>query len=876
MDDRGQDKYYYGPPADMGPPPPPPKPARKIRKVSPQSAVHQYWQKFSTQYPGKVFAVLPSNPHARQKRHQRPSYTGKRVAKSYEEARNECVRDVDRIVKECRRTNQKYRDLHFDIEWDLKAHQRDCLDGLEKSHLEMKPKGVKRVTDIFDDPHFYINGPTAGDVRQGRDGDCYLMAALCGLGNMKGLIDRVCVKHDWKVGVYGFVFYRDGEWQQTIVDDKLYLKAPDYDEAQEERVVWDDVTRNDSEEEYRKAHQTGSRALYFAQCEDANETWLPLLEKAYAKAHGDYSAIDGGFTGEAVEDLTGGVTTEIYSTDILDKEAFWRDELMHVNNEFLFGCATGFYQDWLDKTGETRERDRKGIDVSHAYSLMEAREVKGKRLLKIRNPWGRNEWTGKWSDGSSEWDAEWLTLLNHKFGNDGVFWISYEDLLKKYQHFDRTRIFDKDWIVSQAWVGVDVGWCPGYHSTRFSLTVKETGPVVIVLSQLDDKYFDGLQGCYSFDLQFRLEEAMGERDPDEYIVRSNISYGMARSVSTDIELDAGTYVVLMKITATKRVADASVEDLLAEYTEHRRDKLIQMGLSYDLAHAKGVYVEGKEEKRERRRKEDKRRQEEKAKMKRRMRERAEKNWRKDKMRHDREKERRARKRRRNPESLNEIVQRSRQGSDSLDAQPAVSAINGDLLEGKGQDGIQLDQQNGDTGEDLPVRIKSFSGETINVTSTPTNTKSVPLDGSSAGETTKENDRLSKPKTPQPEADSVVQPLDVVVQAAEDETTASKGNPPDDSTAETEEKPQTPIIQVNGKDAITDVKALPKLPPLSTPEHTLPAPPHQLSGSTRPAHAPQDLFDSTSANNTYRSDPRDDRRRDRLHGLLLKFRLEFRA
>ena len=32
--------------------------------------------------------------------------------------------------------------------------------------------------------------------------------------------------------------------------------------------------------------QTGSGALYFAQCEDPNETWLPLMEKAYAKAHG--------------------------------------------------------------------------------------------------------------------------------------------------------------------------------------------------------------------------------------------------------------------------------------------------------------------------------------------------------------------------------------------------------------------------------------------------------------------------------------------------------------------------------------------------------------------------------------------------------------
>jgi len=62
--------------------------------------------------------------------------------------------------------------------------------------------------DIFENPQFYINGPTAGDVRQGRDGDCYLMAALCGLGNMKGLIDKVCVKHDQKIGIYGFVFFR--------------------------------------------------------------------------------------------------------------------------------------------------------------------------------------------------------------------------------------------------------------------------------------------------------------------------------------------------------------------------------------------------------------------------------------------------------------------------------------------------------------------------------------------------------------------------------------------------------------------------------------------------------------------------------------------
>lgn len=90
----------------------------------------------------------------------------------------------------------------------------------------------------------------------------------------------------------------DGEWIQTIIDDKLYLIASDWWESsvEEKRIFWM-VNRRDAEEKYKKANQTGSKALYFAQCSSENETWLPLLEKAFAKAHGDYSSIDGGFTG---------------------------------------------------------------------------------------------------------------------------------------------------------------------------------------------------------------------------------------------------------------------------------------------------------------------------------------------------------------------------------------------------------------------------------------------------------------------------------------------------------------------------------------------------------------------------------------------------
>lgn len=86
-----------------------------------------------------------------------------------------------------------------------------------------------------------------------------------------------------------------------MIDDKLYLRHADYAESVEEKSTWDQLNRADAEEEYRKTYQTGSRALYFAQCSTENETWLPLLEKAYAKAHGDYKAIDGGFTGYVSE-----------------------------------------------------------------------------------------------------------------------------------------------------------------------------------------------------------------------------------------------------------------------------------------------------------------------------------------------------------------------------------------------------------------------------------------------------------------------------------------------------------------------------------------------------------------------------------------------
>lgn len=78
------------------------------------------------------------------------------------------------------------------------------------------------------------------------------------------------------------------------------------------------------------------------------------------------------------------MTTELFTTDILDKNKFWSEEIMKVNEEFLFSCATGTFDRWQDSDEAVQAGARDNIMSLHAYSIMEAKEIKGHRLLLVR------------------------------------------------------------------------------------------------------------------------------------------------------------------------------------------------------------------------------------------------------------------------------------------------------------------------------------------------------------------------------------------------------------------------------------------------------------------------------------------------------------
>ena len=68
-------------------------------------------------------------------------------------------------------------------------------------------------------------------------------------------------------------------------------------------------------------------------------------------------------------------------------------------------------------------------------------------------------------------------------------------------------------------------------------------PAVIVLAQLDDRYFKELSGSSKFTMDFKLFK----RGEKHVLVNSSHSTFFGRSVNAELDLEAGEYVVHVRI-----------------------------------------------------------------------------------------------------------------------------------------------------------------------------------------------------------------------------------------------------------------------------------------------------------------------------------------
>jgi hypothetical protein len=377
--------------------------------------------------------------------------------------------------------------------------------GLDRSANAARPAGsgaVQEFTWRRAAYHgFLLNGPIP-DVVQGMVADCWFLSVANLVAHRQDLIRRIVAAEHSEAGFYIFRFFKNGSWIFVYVDDFLPMN---------------------------------NGRLAFASSEPSDNPLFPLLEKAYAKLRGNYAELGIGPVAAAFTDLTG---------DFCDTSRVGTKSWEEINRALSEGwlVATCPFQPGL---GSGVEMGHTGIYANHAYSLLIAMDVGGHQLLRLRNPWGRLEWKGAWSDGDTrDWNRPEVANVPHEVKDDGEFWIDFADFRRYFDLVIVCRLYDAPPLSSRwqrkalwgTWGVTSGGSQNPAANPKFALQLSAPAPVYIALSQ-EDTTMARSRHKQNFAISFSIYEGRVLRD-------GTPNYTLARDVTLEAKLGTQPYLLV--------------------------------------------------------------------------------------------------------------------------------------------------------------------------------------------------------------------------------------------------------------------------------------------------------------------------------------------
>ncbi|CAI2386075.1 unnamed protein product [Moneuplotes crassus] len=340
---------------------------------------------------------------------------------------------------------------------------------------DMVDSKFKKITN----PKVIVDGFGCNDIGQGGLGDCWFLSAMSCIAfsrpdMLKNLFHPKTSDYTGS-GPYVIRFYKNGKLKICYIDDRFPCRADG------RSVFCKTITENGQ-----------------------TELWPLMLEKAFAKIHNSYEAIDGGFPDQALVDMTNGIAEDIrFDTKEFKKlkndGSFWQ--------KLLRSCSDGHLMAASSKGTSDAVQTNLGIVEGHAYSVLDVQEIDNFKLIQLRNPWGSTEWKGDWSDTDKKhWTKKRLKVANSRqkaqnrnpLGSDeddGAFWMSIDDFINNYSSVSIVRIYEaptwRKTNVTGTWKGETAGGCPNHDSfgdnPQFKLTVPRNTSAIFNLSQTDKR-----------------------------------------------------------------------------------------------------------------------------------------------------------------------------------------------------------------------------------------------------------------------------------------------------------------------------------------------------------------------------------------------------
>jgi hypothetical protein len=314
----------------------------------------------------------------------------------------------------------------------------------------------QRLSDLFPD-FTLLSTVTPSDIVPGNLGNSYFLSALSALAERPERVRRLFTTKSKKENCQYRVMIMDlGQWKEFVIDD--------YVPCDGELLAF---SSSNSEEE---------------DC----DVWVSLLEKVWAKKYGSYYDIQTGYADEALTDLTGAPCRAFP----LSHPDLWTQMLSAYRKGHILTA---------DSVGGAADSPAVllGLEVEHCYAVisvveLQVRDRQMQRLVQIRNPWKRLEWTGDWSDSSPLWTPK-LKSAAHYTEEEGAFWMSWEDF---QQFFGTVRICmteDSYWTTS-----LPMDQTKEEEFSVVEVVVSKPTDLYFITSQVDDRRFGGLEGGYSY------------------------------------------------------------------------------------------------------------------------------------------------------------------------------------------------------------------------------------------------------------------------------------------------------------------------------------------------------------------------------------------
>lgn len=176
-------------------------------------------------------------------------------------------------------------------------------------------------------------------------------------------------------------------------------------------------------------------------------------------------------------------------------------------------------KNWIMAGSCEHDPDHYNFVTGHVYTILGTVKLTGgPQLVKVRNPWGSEKYSGPFSDDSSKWTAAWKKEAGWVDADDGKFFMPVDVFKRAYTTY--VTLMYQDWKTARK----EVNETGKVHNFSFTASVSED--IYLTLDFQNERQIPA--GCPKPDVFFNMYIDGGK----PVAISTQTSYGVSKYTTT--------------------------------------------------------------------------------------------------------------------------------------------------------------------------------------------------------------------------------------------------------------------------------------------------------------------------------------------------------